>query len=269
MPLIVITGLPCSGKTKRAEQLRQALSKKYSKPIHVLNDESLNIDKEVYGDGREEKKARGALLSAVERHASKDAITIVDAMNYIKGFRYQLYCITRGLADLQVTMHIGTPESVASEWNEQTNRYTDKTFRELIMRYEEPNEMNRWDAPLFTVLYDDEEPPSENIYEALTNRKAKPPNMSTVSKPISEGNYLYQLDTTTQEVVTAIQSSMQLGISTVKVAGTSWTLPPNKTPSIGQLQRLRRQFTAMNKINTIQDMQAVRETFLQYLGVML
>lgn len=56
-------------------------------------------------EAREEKKARGALLSAVERLLSKDDIVIADGMNYIKGFRYQLYCVARA---------IGTPHCVVS-----------------------------------------------------------------------------------------------------------------------------------------------------------
>jgi len=51
----------------------------------------------------EEKKSRGTLISAVERLISKDDLIIVDGMNYIKGFRYQLYCIARA---------VGTPHCV-------------------------------------------------------------------------------------------------------------------------------------------------------------
>lgn len=43
------------------------------------------------------------MLSAVERVLSKDDIVIADGLNYIKGFRYQLYCIARA---------IGTPHCV-------------------------------------------------------------------------------------------------------------------------------------------------------------
>lgn len=95
--------------------------------IHIVNDDSLNVSKEAYRgshiykplyaqpcmltgrhvEAREEKKARGALLSAVERLLSKDDIVIADGMNYIKGFRYQLYCVARA---------IGTPHCVVSGW---------------------------------------------------------------------------------------------------------------------------------------------------------
>ena len=48
-----------------------------------------------YPDSRSEKPARGALLTAVQRNMNQDTILIVDAPNYIKGFRYQMYCAAR------------------------------------------------------------------------------------------------------------------------------------------------------------------------------
>jgi protein KTI12 len=46
-------------------------------------------------DSRSEKLARAALFTAVQRQMGRDTILIVDALNYIKGFRYQLYCAAR------------------------------------------------------------------------------------------------------------------------------------------------------------------------------
>lgn len=46
-------------------------------------------------DATAEKSARGSLMSAVTRQLSPDRIVIFDGMNYIKGFRYQLYCAAR------------------------------------------------------------------------------------------------------------------------------------------------------------------------------
>ena len=36
-------------------------------------------------------------MSSVERLLNKDTVVIADAMNYIKGFRYQLYCVAKSL----------------------------------------------------------------------------------------------------------------------------------------------------------------------------
>lgn len=49
----------------------------------------------------EEKKYRGSLLSSIERSLNTNTIVIADGMNYIKGFRYQIYLISRALGTSQ------------------------------------------------------------------------------------------------------------------------------------------------------------------------
>lgn len=121
MALITITGYPCSGKTRRANQLKAALESRlqdpsYSGPqfkVKILSDDELNLTRDAYKgrpanftriypqahhdttDSRTEKPARAALFTAMQRQMSQDTILIIDAMNYIKGFRYQMYCAAR------------------------------------------------------------------------------------------------------------------------------------------------------------------------------
>lgn len=60
MPLIIITGFPSSGKTQRANEIKDFLTsrleqEKKSFRIHVINDESLHIPKEAY-NGKKQKQ---------------------------------------------------------------------------------------------------------------------------------------------------------------------------------------------------------------------
>jgi len=48
-------------------------------------------------DSASEKPARGSLFTAMQRQLATDTILIIDSMNYIKGFRYQMYCAAREL----------------------------------------------------------------------------------------------------------------------------------------------------------------------------
>ena len=61
---------------------------------------------------------------------------------------------------------------------------------------------------MFTVPFEDADPPYEAIWEAMVGSDGKVkvvrPNAATVLKPASEQNYLYELDKTTSEVVSAI-----------------------------------------------------------------
>jgi protein KTI12 len=101
MALITLAGLPSSGKSARAQQIRAALEtrlKEYNGPISrvaVLSDHSLGILPSAYDDSALEKPARGTLFAAVQRDLATDTILILDSLNYIKGFRYQLYCAAR------------------------------------------------------------------------------------------------------------------------------------------------------------------------------
>ncbi len=55
-------------------------------------------------DSKEEKLTRAALKSAVERHTTRERIVILDSMNYIKGYRYELYCVSRAHSSSRCTV---------------------------------------------------------------------------------------------------------------------------------------------------------------------
>jgi protein KTI12 len=46
--------------------------------------------------------------------------------------------------------------------------YPSELLNNLIFRYEEPSTHSRWDKPLFTVPWEDKEPPVAEIFQALT-----------------------------------------------------------------------------------------------------
>lgn len=103
MALITLSGYPCSGKSRRAAQIKDHLEHKLQEPTYagqnlkviILSDDSLHIDRSVYNESRAEKPARGTLFTAMQREMGLDTILIIDAPNYIKGFRYQMYCAAR------------------------------------------------------------------------------------------------------------------------------------------------------------------------------
>ncbi|XP_048207262.1 protein KTI12 homolog [Perognathus longimembris pacificus] len=96
MPLVVFCGLPSSGKSRRAEELRGALEAE-GRAVYVVDDASVlgAEDTTVYGDPAQEKALRAALRASVERRLSRQDVVILDSLNYIKGFRYELYCLAR------------------------------------------------------------------------------------------------------------------------------------------------------------------------------
>lgn len=89
MPLIIISGLPASGKTHRANELKAFFIGK-GKNVHVVS-ENVAIPKagyrknEYYDDSKKEKIVRSDLKSEALRSLNRDDVIILDAGNYIKG----------------------------------------------------------------------------------------------------------------------------------------------------------------------------------------
>ena len=55
------------------------------------------------------------------------------------------------------------------------------SLENLLVRYEEPSSMVRWDSPLFTVLWTEGNPPAHQIWDAVTKGNVKPPNSGTLA----------------------------------------------------------------------------------------
>ncbi|PWY86519.1 chromatin associated protein KTI12 [Aspergillus sclerotioniger CBS 115572] len=111
MPLIVLTGYPCSGLTYRARQLVSQLEATQTelfnsgalpptKPrykVHVVPTHDPSHPRTVYDHARTEKESRGVAYARAKRALNKDSFVILDGMNYIKGYRYQLWCEAKAL----------------------------------------------------------------------------------------------------------------------------------------------------------------------------
>ena len=178
-------------------------------------------------------------------------------------------------------MHIGTPESICRTNNTAAltagSGYEEDLFSNLIFRYEEPNGMSRWDSPLFTVIHSDASPPVEAIWTALVGAEGKGKKVkqhaATVQKPAVESNYLYDLDKTTQAVITAVvgwqrdRPGEEGGEVVIDGVGEDKKveLPAGRTVSLPQLQRLRRQFIGLQRQHTL-PMGRVRELFVDFLN---
>jgi protein KTI12 len=217
---------------------------------------------------------------------------ILDSANYIKGWRYQLYCEAKAVTTPQCVVHIGTPVSQArrvnderlarrkdAEVKEEDRPYESDCWENLVFRYEEPNAMARWDSPLFTVLWDDEMPPCEAIWDAVVGSEAEGgkkvvrPNQATVLKASSSEGYLYELDRSTQGILNRILEWTKDhpgegggDVSVGEGGGEELVveLPANPI-GLPALQRLRRQFISMNRQNAV-SVKRTRESFVGYLN---
>ncbi|KAJ2064098.1 kti12, chromatin associated [Coemansia sp. S146] len=282
MPLIMMTGYPSSGKSTRALELKQLFEAKLSEPaqqhrrlaVQIIDDASLGVTHDAYSKPSAEKIARGALLSAVERLVSRETIVIADTPNYIKGLRYQLYCVSREVSTTQCVVHCAISVDAARRINQaRADGYSDELFEELVMRYEEPNPAAKWDSPLFTVIQHDptDQLPFDTIWDALIEQRAPPPNFATAMKPVSETNYLFELDKMTLDIINALLESQKSGVpmSEVVVPGTKDKVRmPGRNLTLSELRRYRMQFTKLNRQVPLK-IDKISTLFVNYLNINL
>ena len=272
MPLVVMCGLPCSGKTQRAEELASFLMKQCpGREVHLVKDDfSTTPINTCYTSSRDEKMARGQLKSSAERLLSQDAFVLLDSLNYIKGFRYELFCVAKHLKSTHCVVLCDTPCETAKEWNSkrgESERYSEELFDALVMRFEPPDSQNRWDHPLFT-LYPDDPIPSQAILDTLIHRKPPPPNQSTQSQPLSATNFLHELDRRTQEIISSLLNAQRTSVvgEHVAVSGTTEKVRLTKNLTMAELRRLRRQFIAYIKLHPVDDHERIATLFVQFLN---
>uniref|UniRef100_A0A182SGV0 Protein KTI12 homolog n=1 Tax=Anopheles maculatus TaxID=74869 RepID=A0A182SGV0_9DIPT len=213
MPLIVITGLPRSGKTTRAKELEKYFTENGKGPVHIVSEADCIARsgygvKESFTDTTKEKQIRASLKSEAMKLLTKTALVIMDGTNYIKGYRYEVFCMSKNARTTQCTVHCAmTVEQRDARRNEIEQNAGDElgseTFDALCQRYEEPQDSSRWDRPLFTV-YGGEEMDLPGINRALYDQAPLPPNLATQNMPLSATNFLFELDKTTQTIIDQI-----------------------------------------------------------------
>jgi protein KTI12 len=195
MPSLILTGHPCTLKTTFARLLSQrALRHPSGLLTDVIHITESNVSTtphtkaQAYQNSPNEKTGRAALKSAFDRALSSDSdgstLVLLDSLNYIKGYRYELYCISKAAGQRHGVIWItgsdgNDASSLAKErnrrrrqrWEETANAAAasgengridhdddddgyyqdDATMDELVLRLEPPDERNRWENPLYKV----------------------------------------------------------------------------------------------------------------------
>lgn len=171
MPLIIITGIPCSGKTTRTSELKEYFINK-GKNVEVINEIDIvtkrGFDRNkfyagqilfyfatyfnfsflkqniqiiftllTFIDSKNEKSVRSDIKSMIQRMLNTNDILIIDGSNYIKGYRYEIYCITKLYKTPQCIIFCDIPIEHAWLWNERRSeyeKYNREIFDALVMR---------------------------------------------------------------------------------------------------------------------------------------
>lgn len=211
MPLIILSGLPSSGKTTRATELKQYFEST-GKKVHIVSENFIvpkagHQKNDYFSDSQREKMGRADLKSEALRLLTPAHVVILDAGNYIKGYRYELYCASKETRNNKCTLFCGITKEQAWEFNRKRPvttqdltvevekldnshvAYTKEIFDLVCQRFEEPQSNNRWDSPLF-VCFPGETLDLEGIDASIFAKKPPKPNQSTQSVSFSTFYYI-------------------------------------------------------------------------------
>lgn len=221
----------------------------------------------------EEKKVRAALLAASERYVSKDTVLILDSLNYIKGFRYQLYCQARAAATPHLLIHCQAREDTCRHWNNlKTSRvYPIEQLDDLILRFEAPNNQNKWDSPLFGIVTEGSTEQElsllfDSLLPVITSTPNRPPSTATLTNKPTSANSLQILDHETQSILDTIIKHQQDQLPLVRFPHTDKTLALPRPVTVATLSRVRRQFLQLNRLHPTTDPEKIRNLFIDFLA---
>lgn len=159
MSLIVLSGKPGSGKTILANNLKKYFDEAGKDSIIVSEP---SVEEGTFNSSHDETQGRSEYKAKVHQAFAPDRIVIADGMNFIKGFRYELWCFARESACTFCCAFCDVDDDVAYE--RAKARYPDHKLRDLISRLEPPSEKNKWDRPLVIV----KDPNDPKVLEAIS-----------------------------------------------------------------------------------------------------
>lgn len=291
MPLLVITGAPASGKSTITKRIYDYFCEKSDLTVTIVSDEdSGNFTRAIYEDPRNERQQRDFLRSEVQRYLSGNSFVICDSLNYLKGFRYELYCVAKLVKTTYAVLFCKADEETVRRLNaekELAERYDEKILNELRARFEVPQAKNRWEFPLFEVEIGDEQCfrndgdnkqslaksvilPFDDLFSCLIKGKQLTENLSTVITPIITHDFIQTLEQVTKEITKSVfeqQNGAIVGnLFLVPHCSVSEKVIFKRQRTLAELSRLRRQFTSYIKKHPIEDHQKIASLFVNFLN---
>ncbi|MCS7114556.1 MAG: selenocysteine-specific translation elongation factor [Nitrososphaerota archaeon] len=168
--LLILCGIPSSGKTELAKRTAKILEKKHNKPVMVVGTdvfrEMMSISTEVFKPERE-AFLKFLALNTISLGLQNGYIVISDDLNYYTSMRKDLADLAKSKGAGFGVVYVNTPLNVALEWNRKRGSpIPDELIEEVYAKFEEPGKKYRWDSPIITVN------PAKDELDVLAERVA-------------------------------------------------------------------------------------------------
>ena len=243
MSVILLVGVPGSGKTVLANNLKKKFDE-LGKECVIVSEPS--VEQGTFDSSDAERIGRSNFKTSFQREISAKRVVIADGMNFIKGYRYELFCLTREAGLGWCVAFCDVDDATAFARSEA--RYPDKErLRKLIGRMERPRETTKFDKPLFVVTDPNDEEIINKIIEQSMSKSSllKPKKATNICVDTAHLND--KIDQIINEFcaeLQRVQETVPLG-STIEIKGAKMVI--KRHYNTGQLKRAKREFTTRAK----------------------
>lgn len=243
MSLILLVGVPGSGKTTLANNLKKHFESQGQECVIVTEK---GAEAGSYDSTVAEKMNRSDFLDLIGKQLSLERVVIADGLNFIKGYRYQIFCLAREHHLRWCVAFCDVDEETA--FNRSKGKYPqEKRLRRLIGRMERPKVTTKFDNPLVIVKDANSEESIKEIVSHAMNKNAKlVPKKATSSCAESAqiNDKVDQLINKFCEELVKLQETTPTGIP-ITICGA--TITPKKKYNHANLKKAKLQFATRAK----------------------
>ena len=245
--LIVLMGLPSSGKSTLARLLAKALSEKVNIATIVIGTDDIRqmFPKQLETfDPNLEPFIKNLTLENIRYCLENNYLVINDDMNYYKSMRHELKQIAETQEAHFLLIQIQIPLETALKWNKKRGLPVPQdVIRRVHERFDEPGEY-QWDQPLLTIQ--SAELPPEKALQLMIPRilsvisaPFEPPQAPVPSQPgIAE-----KIDKVTREIVATFAQKNNDPLLMKQISKFRIEYLKNLLPDESTLENLEEQFT--------------------------
>jgi len=168
--LVLLCGIPCSGKSTLAKEMAEVLEKKFNYSTSVVTSDTFRRMIPTYQYRFEpelEQFVREATYETIRTGLKHELLVISDDINYYASIRRHLVRMAEQYKADYAIIYVNTPLEVAIDWNKKRGEpIPNSLIEEIYYKLDEPGKEYKWDKP-FMIL-----DPSKSNLKELTERVA-------------------------------------------------------------------------------------------------
>lgn len=170
--LMILCGLPSSGKSTLAQKVAELLETSYGVASVVVASDTIRKMIPAYQkefDHSREKFVTAATHSSLELAVNQGYFVISDDMNYFESMRKRLKDLAIKHRIGYGIIHVETPQEIAKEWNKKRGEpVPNSLIDEVAQKFDRPGKKYAWDKPLLSI--DSAQQPYESLAKACVEK---------------------------------------------------------------------------------------------------